>query len=257
MFALRMPNVSQVTSYERAAHMFAHSTPRKTTAGKSGTHMLPGHHTAMTGVSRGSDRAIMFTYHSTNVVTWYPDNSLVLDLSYRSVSTAAFASRFVPDSISVSGEANHLTTHRSDRHYIPASIVRITPNGEVKEPGVDTVPIVQTTYDRKATKKVLDGVGYPAFRKWYMHMRPLLGDKQVHRDATTAFDVEDAVRDPDKWDQLLHTARFNGGWRGMNVPSAENFLSAVRNNIYDSYDVEITTEHEYAKSWTQFDNWRK
>lgn len=259
MFALRMPDVNRVQSYDQAVSLYAKATPRKVTEGKAGTHFMPGHKSAMTGLTKLGNGDIAFTYHSTDVVVWHSDGSITLDLSYRSISTANFANRFVPRTVNIYGEANHISINSGSRHYIAAEIVRITPNGEIEKPGVHTIPIVETRYDRKATKAVLDSAGYPEFRKWYLHMRQFLTDKQSHRNSN--YDgietIESAVRDPDQWDKLINTTRFNAGWRGFNVPTPEGFLTSVREAIYENHDVQVMVEHEYAPSWRQFDNWRK
>lgn len=55
----------------------------------------------------GHEGAIAFRLYDTDVVTWYPDNSVVIE-NYGTVTTSGFAARFLPTTISLS----HPTTRR-------------------------------------------------------------------------------------------------------------------------------------------------
>lgn len=76
----------------------------KTPTGKTRKLKREGYHLGMnrshgvTWVRPDSDGSIAFTLYDTDVITWYPDNSFVVD-NFGSVTTQGFASRFTPDGI--------------------------------------------------------------------------------------------------------------------------------------------------------------
>lgn len=251
---LRISGVPRISSYEQALGLFQMVKERPSLAGKSGTRILPGHDKGFTGMWQGSDGQIGFVYHQTTVVTWYPDNRCVMDVSYRSQSTAVFANRFAPDGAYIGGECSAL---RYDKKiYSPRDTLRFGADGLLSHPAEDTNKLTAARLDRKATKKVLDASGYKEFREWYLHMRQLLGEKQAHTERVQIEDLARAVNDREQWPDLLKTDWFNSGWNRRILPRAETFLTRIREALYEGEDVQVITEHDYADTWQQFDNWR-
>ncbi len=250
----QLRNVKVAPSYASAALMFDAARPRRTLAGKSGTHFLPGHETGFTGISRTENGDIVFTYHLTDVVTWHPDNSLTLDLSYRSLSTATFANRFCPNrqvavgSVDVYSEGSYIIVN--GRYYVPRDRVHIASGREgphLTNPARDTIPLRKMRLDRKATKAVLAKTGYAAFREWYLLSAAMLGPNQRHLDyKVVVHDIPAALEDREQYMLLLKTAQF-----GLKL-TPEIFLSHIRDHLYRGHDVHVTETYEYVTSWESY-----
>lgn len=111
-----------VRSYEDSASCHDYATARrslertsKTPTGRNRTQKQYGYHLGMdsnhgvTWVREGEDGEIIFRLYETDVVTWYPDDSVEID-NFGTVTTSAFARTFLPSGISLS----HPTTRRGD-----------------------------------------------------------------------------------------------------------------------------------------------
>lgn len=102
-------SVKRVASYADAQAVFEKFS--KTPTGKQRKEQTNGFHLSMssnhgvTWVRERADQAIAFQLYDTDVVAWYPDNSVVV-CNYGSVTTSRFASRFLPGGIWL----NHPTT---------------------------------------------------------------------------------------------------------------------------------------------------
>lgn len=245
---LRLRNVGSARSYASAEYMFNTARRRTTLAGRSGTHFLPGHETGFTGISRTENGDIVFTYHQTDVVTWHPDNSLSLDLSYKSISTTVFANRFVPAEVGVYSECSYIVVGR--KYYQPKWRVHIAIGDEgayLSNLARDTVPFRKVRLDRKATKAVLATTGYAAFREWYMLSAPVLGLDKLHRDRKAFVDdIPAALADRQQYMKLLNSAQFGTGLR------PDSFLSHIRDYLYVGHDVHVTETYDYVSSWEAY-----
>lgn len=89
----------RVASYEGAERALERAM--RTPTGKRRTEKPLGFHLGMsrnhgvTWAKRHDDDSIAFRLYDTDVVTWYPDNSVVID-NFGTVTTSGFASRFLP-----------------------------------------------------------------------------------------------------------------------------------------------------------------
>jgi len=171
------------------------------------------------GVRKLSDGSIAFRYHSTDVVTWHPDNSITLKV-YTSQSTQAFANCLLPYGLHTGGGMSNLWVGRDWRAakiYPIANTVRIAPDHET----VDT-PMVweKRKTDRKVARRVLAETRYAEYREWYKLMRSMMTAPLELRGFWSPRETVAMLADQDYWHDLM-TA-----WSGGDPDS-------VRMAIYD------------------------
>jgi hypothetical protein len=247
-FGLSMSGVRRVTSYAAALALYEKAVPRRGGTG-SGERKLPGHSKPYTGLTRRGDN-IEFIYHTTEVVTWRPDGSVLLDLRYQSYSTATFADRFTPTSLNVSGTADVLYNRNTGLYYLAGPSVTFTAD-EVLE---GTVPITRKLVDRKLGNEALERRGYKKFEHWYLPMAAMLGGN-AHRSLTKFgpytrnSDLIDAVADESSWHDLLTCTALGFGI------APETFLTRLRKTIYGWDDAYRTETHPHAKTYNQLRSW--
>lgn len=112
--------------------------------------------------------AVRFRYHSTDVVVWHEDGRCTIDLTYDSQSTAAFARRFVPDSVDILGLCQQVSV--GEWLYPGKGRVVLHPCGKV-DCG-DRV-FTKTEIIRTGARKYLDAVGYREYLHWWKAINPL------------------------------------------------------------------------------------
>jgi hypothetical protein len=94
-------NVDPVASYADALQALEATrlTPKgRKRAEKPEGYPLGGHNKSVTWVRKDEDGSIAFQLYAADVVTWMPDNSVVVD-NYGTVTTSGFAHRFLPSGI--------------------------------------------------------------------------------------------------------------------------------------------------------------
>ena len=249
MNALRMPDVRYIWTYAGAAALFDRAKERKNFR-YSGTHAMPEHKASFTGLSKAADGTIHFTYHRTDVVQWYPDDTCTLDVSYPSRSTACFANRFAPKGVGVYGECSALCVRGV--YYRPNGTIRLDADGRLTHASEDTLPIRQVRVDRKKAKAAAEASGLTAFLAWYKPVAALLGSGQMHRTSLACPDVLPALLDRDQWEVL----RCSGGIAGFGagISAVEKVL---RKAVYQHYDAYYTIEHASTPDYGSFSAWTR
>jgi hypothetical protein len=242
-FGLSMRGVSRVTSYAEAVALYERAPETR-----SGERRIPGRaRSAITGINmwRGE---VTFRYHRTDVVTWKPDGSCVLDLRYSSQSTATFANSFAPWGIHVLGEAKVIAVGpRSEtRYYRAGSHVTITPDGEIE--GTRAFRVL--TPNRKRAKQARVDTGFEPFAAWYK-LQASFWQGNLHRGGRHRYpdDLIAALRDPEEWQDILSETTLGF------TPGPERFLAKLRAYIYEKADVYDVVEEPYAPSYNTARKW--
>ena len=206
-FGLSMRGVSYVTTHDAAVAMYNKATPWRG-EDPDGERPLPEKRSRDYGVRMdGTD--VVFRYHRTDVIRWHKDGSYTLDTGgYRTRSTGEFASNFMPQRHWLQKEASHLRI--GDRIY-PIAGHKVTVSADDVPSGEGLGEFVKRTVNRKKSKVLLDRLGYPAYRQWYETMFPLVREtlpSRYRRDYLAEGYVEAALKDPEKWHELMVS---NGG----------------------------------------------
>jgi len=249
MMGLRMPDVRGVGTYAQAAALFDRAKERKNPY-HSGTHAIPGHKVTFTGLSKAADGTIRFTYHSTDVVEWHPDDTCTLDIGWKSISTGTFADRFAPVGVGIYGACKALRV--DGVYYNPHGIVRLDVEGRLTHASEDTRPILQVRVDRKKAKAASEESGLTAFLAWYKPMAALLGNEQMHRENHYNSDLVTSLLYRDQWEKLRTCSRLAGARAHVSVVER-----ALRKAVYERYDAYYTTEHASAPDYGSFTAWTR
>ena len=145
---------------------------------------------------------VAFKYHATDVVTWRPDNSYVIE-SYASRSTCVFANRFIPPRHWLTKEGSHLGIGAWDTGTVYPVLRSATVRGDhVETKAMFTRQVV----DRKGAKQVLAGTRYAEYRDWYNVMFPMVRDtmpRSWQRKWWTPNELMEMLNDPDQWYAIM------------------------------------------------------
>ena len=240
MFALPMTGVKYVESYEMARAMYE-KAPKQVSSG-SGDRKIPGKDSKITGMSLIDD-VVGFIYHATYVVKWYPDGTVVLDLSYKSRSTATFANRLCGDKVEVMGEA--------ELYYATDRFITIRPDGVID----GAMTVAREVVDPEKAKVAMVESGYNDFAAWYKDAAALIGP--AAHSARDYFEVIGYLKDRDSWHRILMSNRYNNKpkWDHDGKPTPEAFLRKLRADIHKKYDCFRTVTETSATSYTQMRKW--
>lgn len=170
-FAINMYDVPYVTSYAEAVAFYERSVPWRN--GGEDRPLVNKRHRGM-GVRLAGD-AVVFRYHTTDVVIWRPDNSYELDNGrYSSRSTCEFANNFMPSMHWLMSETRHL---RINDHIYPiwdCRRLRVSADGAVSGPGLGR--FMKRTVNRKRARTLLKSLGYYEYLDWHKTMYPMVRD---------------------------------------------------------------------------------
>lgn len=257
---LRMGNQPNIRSYAQAEACFETAIERKgAQRGTSGTHKLAKYLTGIAGVSKVGDQ-IRFTYHTTDVAVWHPWG-VELDLGYRSLSTAVFASRFMPTNTRVYNEGRFLQAivpGGEAAYYLPRDRVRIYENGVLSHPEADTRPIERVRINRKLASAARKDYALAEFTEYYLAARKMLGERQCHAGLPDGAILEPVVtqdnfiellQDKAKWGLFVYSGI--AGWRA----SAKGFLTYVQQQVYEHASCYYTEVYPYVTRYADLNNW--
>ena len=141
---------------------------------------LGGHSKSVTWVRERSDGAIAFMLYSTDVVTWFPDNSVEIN-NWGSSTTSGFASRFLPDSIYLNvagctiGYATKPDAYAWDGNICKGrhNVARFREHDGVFLPDEDTLePMHFPELDLAAAREVTRSLPFKDFEMW-LSMAPM------------------------------------------------------------------------------------
>lgn len=144
---------------------------------------LGGHSKSVTWVRENEDGGIAFMLYSTDVVTWLPDNSILID-NYGTTTTSGFAGRFLPPGISLNYTRERQGTTLGNkciqyRTSIPddgywggprlcqGALVHFLPKGDVWLPDEATCSSMRfPVLDRKAAREISKHYHLKMFEDW-------------------------------------------------------------------------------------------
>lgn len=168
MFAISTAGIPRINSYTDALRYHDRAAQKPWRNGGE-DYPFPEKRARQYGVRKLDDGSVVFRLHSTDVVTWHPDNSVTLKV-YTSQSTQAFANCLLPYGVSTGGGMTRLEIGRdwrANKMYPIASTVHIAPDHET----IDT-PLVweKRKTDRKVARRVLAETRYAEYREWWTLM---------------------------------------------------------------------------------------
>jgi len=145
---------------------------------------------------------VVFRYHSTDVVTWRPDNSYVIE-SYASRSTCQFANSFIPAHHWLTKEGSRLGIGTWSEGTVHPVIRKVTVHGDHVE--TDAV-FTRTVVNRKGAKEVLAATRYAEYRDWYNVMFPMIRDTFApswQRKWWAPAELMTMLNDPEQWHAIM------------------------------------------------------
>lgn len=223
-FAISTAGVPRLNSYSDALAAFEKASLKPW---KNGGEDLPfpQKRSRSYGIRQLTDGSIAFRFHSTDVVTWYPDNSCTLQ-PYMSQSTQAFANCLLPNHATVTSACSRLVIGgwRDGWAYpLGGRPVRIGGPDDVVATGM---VFECKRVNRKAAKAALARTRYTEYRNWYQLMAPMLtgpaAGEWLHEE-----DVLRYLEDPEKWHSLMVA------WNDKGRPDK------VRQIIYTRFRAEV------------------
>lgn len=135
-------DAKRVSSYDTATAALERAmltpTGKRRTEKEKGFHLGMSRNHGVTWAKRYDDGSIGFTLYDTEVVTWHPDNSVVID-NFGTVTTSGFASRFTPARIHLRHPVSIRGNEGGDRGigYVQGDDWRICHGGLVRFVEVD------------------------------------------------------------------------------------------------------------------------
>lgn len=155
---------------------------------------LGGHSKSVTWVRDRDEGVIAFRLYNTDVVVWHPDNSVEID-NFGSVTTSAFASRFLPRGINLNNTRTISYATKPDGYVWGGNIcigggVRFREHGDVWLPDEDTLDTINyPEVDRVKARAVTKSYPFKDFEMW-LSMAPMHLDLEHHEfDLTTCSDA--------------------------------------------------------------------
>lgn len=206
MFRLNMYQCAtgSISDYNHAAEFF-----NKCKAKRSSTHLderpILGKETSkQMGVRMTAGGVVKFRYHSLDVVSWNPDNSVTLR-SFPSSSTCVFANCFVPCETHITKE---FSVMKHGHFYYPIhSEITIGPDREVHQPEINPAIFRKKRVNQKIAKGILATTRYDEYRKWYNLMKPILEYQERNQSSFWYADHTstylDFLEDEDDWHDLM------------------------------------------------------
>ena len=223
-FRVTLHSVPRVRSYEQAVAFYNKAAEKPWRKGKIpnraqyfpqyyADYAFPGKRQRTCGVRKVGEN-IIFRLHTTDVITWRPDNSVRVEV-YHSQSTCHFIDHFTP-ALSISLHNNgYILRHRDDN--CTATPIRddftIFADGTVGE--TEPAAFALQRIRRDVAKELRDAVRYPAFVKWRKIMEPLLAP---HRDWREHWKLEgeiyatglsECLRNEEHWPLLVNANMAN------------------------------------------------
>jgi hypothetical protein len=143
---------------------------------------------------------VIFRYHATDVVTWRPDNSYVID-TYTSNSTCTFADCFTPIGHRLVREGRALQVE-GVYHPVVRSIT-VRQDGSVEHFYKGT-HFYRNQVNRARAKEVLAETRYAEYRSWYEVTVPMIDRSHVRSWHGMSYEaIMESLSDMDKWYDLM------------------------------------------------------
>lgn len=256
-FGLNGNNIPHVSSYAEAKCVHDNIKPLRGYLPEDPRPL--GHRAAANAktVRMDSAGAVIFKYHATDVVTWYPDESVMFN-PWPSKSTATFAHALLPLFVDTAGECRSLTLRRTDGRddevyklsgapvYLDYDTTTNTYHLRTA-PGSDqplgTVPVVYQRVDRAKANAVYREYNLKAFEQFMHAYIALREKKQVYPGAMMpADDVLAVLKDETRtnWPHIVHRLMANYDTCG-DTRKAMTFLRVLLQQKHDTFRREVVT----------------
>ncbi len=227
---------------------------------------------------------IAFRLYDTDVVTWCPDGSVLVD-NYGSLTTSEFARRFLPGGVWLnypttirgrtggastiqflaSRDPGQQYTYHAEHSICQGSVVRFTEQGNVWLPDLDTCYDITLPdgVDRKAARGVTKRYNLAEFETWLTMAAPLLGDVEheywdidqcmealQQRDWRRAAGHMPVIQDTGAFGQR-ERAKPLSVWCGRGEYVSLSCLNKLKLAIWDEHDL-LTTKTARVWPYTEF-----
>lgn len=207
MFAISSAGIPRIDTYADALRFHDKAAEKPWPSGGE-DYPFPNKRYRQYGVRKLADGSVVFRYHSTDVVTWHPDDSCTLR-PWNSLSTQTFASPLLPKHVWLTGSCTKLVQGDWKEGWIYPlghEPVRI---GGPDDAIITGMKFEKERVDRKAAKVVLARTRYAEYRNWYQLMAPMLmpGCAGGYVSSERALEL---LANPEDWHELM-TAWSNAG----------------------------------------------
>jgi hypothetical protein len=108
------PSCTNFVSYEKAMEFYKGIKPKRHGSVPLATHRKGPYEIVLNTWSQ----SIQLVYHSTSVVTITPENKMLIDLSYNSLSTRLFADALIPYGVGITAHKGRSVVRVGDKAYI-------------------------------------------------------------------------------------------------------------------------------------------
>lgn len=201
MFGLSMRNctVSSINSHAEAV-AFYESCPVKGGHDYGDERPIRGKERSPMSV-RITDNIVKFRYHTTDVVSWRPDNTFKIE-AWMSNSTCAFADVFTPTGTYMT-KTGTVLKHGEAYHPLIGSAVA-HPDGRVDQQFANTCFATART-DRRKGREALAKTRYAEYRKWRNVMWPMLepSGATLRHNGRASVACMDMLQDEEQWHDLM------------------------------------------------------
>lgn len=202
-FGINMYGTPAARSYADAVEIYNQAIPWQN---GGDDRPLPNKRARHMGVRmRGDD--VIFRYHRTDVVTWFSDNSFVIDASWGSRSTDAFANHYMPYDFNLTRESRalHVGGWENGKTYPVASEVTVAADRTVLTDAI----FQRSIHKRKETRAMLKELGYYEYLTWRNLMYPMVEESMPamwNRERLTARDALACVSSEQGYHRLMMSA---------------------------------------------------
>lgn len=201
-------------------------------------------------IRQTSDGSIACRMHSTDVVTYHPDNTLTIR-PWRSKSTDVFAGRLLRWT-TIQPSFNQGIVRIGDVFYRANNTLELAQRDGSYVLTSTPDPFVFRTINRKKANVVLKAHDYKAFADWVRMVA--VADVEFERKCWHP-EATEVLPDRQRWEELL---RFEPAWHSRSALLVDKTLTAVRASLYQAnpqvYDV-VTVPH--VATWDDVQRWKR
>ena len=110
-YCIRSDSLPGIGSYADAVEFWSTVTPWRGRNAENDERPLAKHRRNYMAVRKGLRDEFIFRFHNDDVVTWFPDKTVRLDVSWGSTSTTSFADRLTPAGVWADSRHRHISTN--------------------------------------------------------------------------------------------------------------------------------------------------
>jgi hypothetical protein len=228
--------VWKINNYEQAVSFYNRCEPVK--RNNPTVRKIRGKETSRVMNVRLDDGVVRFRYHDTDVVSWFPDNTYMLDLTYESRSTQEFSYHFIPNRHYVLSLGREIQVN-GWLYPTLNKTVKVTADGVVTPTGFK---YVKWFINRERAKEVLSKTKYRKYQRWYNTIWPVVRESITRKCVYSLNDALNLLADETKWYDLMES------YCGM--PDTIREYIYTENNVYDRVEVDRLPANNKKHNWT-------